>query len=95
MESHSIVNIGSNFSTHFPVHQAKCRIKNNLDGKINEPNLVKKYNQKMGGVDVMDRLLGSCRPIIRERKWYWPLIINAIKVLVIAAWRLHCAVESK
>ena len=49
----------------------------------------------MGGVDVMDRLLGSCRPIIREMKWYWPLIINAIKVLVIAAWRLHWAVESK
>ena len=45
----------------------------------------------MGEVDVMDRLLGSWRPIIRGKKWYWLLIINAINVSL----HVHCAVESK
>ena len=70
-------------------------MKNNPDDKLNHPNLIKKYNQGMGEVDVMDRLLGSCRPIISGKKWYWLLIINAINVSVTAAWHVHCAVESK
>ena len=80
----SIVNIGSNFSTHFPVHQAKRRVKNNPDDKLNQLNLIKKYNQGMGGVYVMDRLLGSDRPIIRGKKWYWLPIINAVSHCCIA-----------
>ena len=28
------------------------------------------------------------------KKWYWPLIITAINVSVVAAWRLHCAVAA-
>ena len=90
-----IVAMGSNFSTHFPVHQAKRSVKNNPDGKFNQPNLIKKYNQGMGGVDIMNCLLGSYRPIIRGKKWYWPRIINDINVSVIAAWCVHYAVESK
>ena len=43
-------------------------MKNNPDDKFSQPNLIKKYNQGMGEVDVMDRLLGSCRPIIRGKK---------------------------
>ena len=35
----------------------------------------------MGGVDVMDRLLGSYQPTIHGKKWYWLLIINAINIL--------------
>ena len=30
--------------------------------------------------------------MIRGKKWHWPLIIKAINVSVVAAWRLHCAV---
>ena len=46
----------------------------------------------MGRVDVMDRLLGSYRPMIRGKKRYWLLIINAINVSVVAAWQLNCGV---
>ena len=44
----------------------------------------------MTGVGVMDRLLGTYRPMIRGKKWYWLLIINAINVSVVAGWRIHC-----
>ena len=46
----------------------------------------------MEGVGVMDRLLGSYHPMIRGKKWCWPLIINAINVSVVATSQLHCGV---
>ena len=57
--------------------------------------LVKLYNNGTGGVDVMDRLLGSYRPSIGGKKWYWPFVINDLNVSVVAAWRLHCALATK
>ena len=44
------------------------------------------------GVNVMDQLLYSYCPMICDKKWYWPLIINATKVHVVAARQLQCAV---
>ena len=46
----------------------------------------------MGGVDLMDRLLESYRPTIREKKWYWTLFINFFNVTVVAAWRIYCQI---
>ena len=59
------------------------------------PKLVKLYNNGMGGLDVMDRLLGSYRSSIRGKKWYLPFVINGLNVSVVAAWRLHCAFAAK
>lgn len=33
------------------------------------------------------------RPLIRGKKWWWPLFTNALNISVVAAWRLHCAVS--
>ncbi|KRZ84342.1 PiggyBac transposable element-derived protein 3 [Trichinella sp. T8] len=54
------------------------------------PNIVKNYNESMGGVDTMDKLLSSYRPKMRSRKWWWNLFNNALNITVVAAWRLHC-----
>ena len=43
----------------------------------------------MGGVDVMDRLLGSYRPVLRSKKWFWNLFNNMLNLVVVAAWKLH------
>ena len=89
----NIVNIASNFCSHEPVQKVKRRVKRAADLNVTQPFLGKKYNDGMGGVDVMDRLLSSYRPRIRGKKWYFPLITNAINIAVVAAWRLHCAVQ--
>ena len=68
----------------------KRQVKEKADARITQPKLIKQYNLGMGGVDVMDRLLGTYRPMIRGKKWYWPLVVNAINVSVVAAWRIHC-----
>lgn len=57
----SIVNLASNFETHLPVRNVGRRVKGKSHTYVTQPNLVKSYNESMGGVDVMDRLLGSHR----------------------------------
>ena len=89
----SVVCAGSNFATHEPVVNVTRRVKNVSNTVVSQPNLISQYNQGMGGVDLFDRLLGSYRPIIRGKKWYWPLFINHLNACVVAAWRLHCRVQ--
>ena len=89
----SIVHICSNYSTHLPVHRCKRRVKGaTLD--VTQPHLVTQYNKRMGGVDLMDRLLASYRPSIRGKKWYWPLFTNTLNIAVVAAWRFLCATNN-
>ncbi|KFM75498.1 PiggyBac transposable element-derived protein 3, partial [Stegodyphus mimosarum] len=56
---------------------------------IPQPYLIKMYNEGMGGVDLLDRLLGSYRPTFRSKKWYWNLFSNALNMAVVAGWILH------
>ena len=46
----------------------------------------------MGGVDQLDRFISQYRPTIQAKKWYWPLFVNCIEMLPVAAWRLHVTV---
>jgi hypothetical protein len=68
------------------------RVKGSSQVAATQPHLVKRYNDGMGGVDLMDRLLAAYRPIIRGKKWWWPLFLNVVNESVVAAWRLHCSV---
>ena len=43
----------------------------------------------------MDHLLGSYRPIIRDKKEYWSLVINGIKTPVFVTWWVHSTVQEK
>ena len=81
----AVVNLASNFETHLPVRKVSRRVKGKSGTYVDQPNLVKSYNESMGGVDVMDRLLGSYRPLIRGKKWWWPLFTNALNISVVAA----------
>ncbi|KFM71330.1 PiggyBac transposable element-derived protein 2, partial [Stegodyphus mimosarum] len=86
----AVVSIASNYSAHEPVSKAKifCRAKKKkID--IPQPYLIKMYNEGMGGVDLLDRLLASYRPMFRSKKWYWNLFSNALNMTVVAGWILH------
>ena len=52
------------------------------------------YNQGMVGADLLDRFISQYRPTIQAKKWYWPLFINCIEMLTVAAWRLHVTVRT-
>ena len=63
----SIVNIASNHFTHEPVHCIKRRVRGQGTIEVTQPNIIRLYNKGMGGVNLMDRLLGSYRPMIRAK----------------------------
>ena len=88
----SVVTMASNYLTHEPVQTTVRRVKGNSNVIVKQPFIVRQYNASMGGVDLMDRLLSSYRPMIRGKKWWWPLFLNALNVSIVAAWRIHCAV---
>jgi DNA excision repair protein ERCC-6 len=85
----AVVHVASNHLTHEPLGSAKRRVKLKTVN-VPQPFLVKRYNEGMGGVDLMDRLLGAYRPSIRGKKWWWPLFLHAVNMSVVAAWRLYC-----
>jgi hypothetical protein len=91
----AVVNVASNCYTHEPVLSVTRRVKGSSQVAVTQPHLVRRYNEGMGGVDLMDRLLAAFRPTIRGKKWWWPLFLNVVNVSVVAAWRLHCTISTQ
>ena len=85
----SVVTIGSNAYGVEPVGNAKRWIRGKGRGNITEPAVIAAYNRGMGGVDLLDRALSDLRPVIRGKKWYWPLIINTINIAFVYSWRIY------
>lgn len=56
---------------------------------VQQPNLISKYNQFMGGVDRADQNISLYRSSIRGKKWYFPLIVHCFDLCVQNAWQLH------
>ena len=54
-----------------------------------QPVVIAAYNRGMGGVDLLDHALSDLRPVIRGKKWYWPLVINALNIAFVFSWRLY------
>ncbi|KAL2083481.1 hypothetical protein ACEWY4_021254 [Coilia grayii] len=51
--------------------------------KIKRPEIVKLYNESMGGVDKFDQLISLYRTTIRSRKWSLRMITHAFDVAVV------------
>jgi len=86
----AIVGVASNCLTHEPIQTATRRVKGASNTTVQQPYLIRQYNEFMGGVDLFDRLLSSYRPMMRGKKWWWPLLLNILNAAVVAGWRLHC-----
>ena len=51
-----------------PIQSVTRRVKGASNTVVQQPYIVKQYNDFMGGVDLFDRLLSSYRPMIRGKK---------------------------
>ena len=47
----------------------------------------------MDGVDLLDCFISQYRPNIHAKKWYYPLVLNCINMICIAACRLHVILQ--
>jgi len=57
--------------------------------EIDCPLIVNVYNKHMGGIDLLDSLLGQQKIKIRSRKWYLRIFYHLLDVTVVNSWLLH------
>ena len=88
-KDNSVVTFISNAHSLEPLQTAKRWVKGVGHKNIPQPSVGKFYNTRMGGVDLLDRALADLRPRVRGKKWYWPLLINAVNVALVFSWRVH------
>jgi len=79
------VTIASHYFTVTPVSKTERRVKDEHRRAVEQPHVVKMYNQGMRGMDIGDRMLSSYRPRMRSRKWWWNLFNNSLNIYVMAA----------
>ena len=72
-----------------PINNVKRRVKGQGEQFVSQPKCIQEYNEGMGGLDQMDRLLQSYRPTIHMRKWWFALFVNLLNASVTASWRLY------
>jgi len=53
------------------------------------PNIVQVYNRHMGGVDLLDSLIGLYRSRLRSKKWYLRIFFHLIDMMIVNAWILY------
>ncbi|CAF1500613.1 unnamed protein product [Didymodactylos carnosus] len=62
--------------------------------QVVRPNIVKAYNQHMGGVDLIDMLVSLYRINGRSKKYYTKIIFHLIDLSIVNGWlvyRRHCS----
>ena len=62
--------------------------------QVTRPDVVRAYNQYMGGVDLIDMLLSLYRINVKSNKYYMKIIFHLIDLSVVNAWllyRRHCS----
>nr|CAH7726963.1 unnamed protein product [Callosobruchus chinensis] len=52
------------------------------------PQTILKYNEYMGGVDLLDSMLGYYRIKIRSKKWYLRIFFHLLDMCVVNSWLL-------
>lgn len=53
---------------------------------IKRPKCIELYNKGMGGVDLMDSLLGYYRKDLKSTKWYFKTFFHILDMVVVNAW---------
>lgn len=84
------VSLLSTFSSAGPIRECnRFDRKKKEQVKIPCPQIVQTYNKFMGGVDLMDSLIGLYRIKVRSKKSYHKLLYHFLDVSVVNAWLLY------
>jgi len=56
---------------------------------VDQPFVVKRYNEYMGGTDKMDQNTNCYRIAVRTKQWWWPIFSWMVDVTVQNAWLIY------
>lgn len=90
------VSLLSNYCGSLPYTKVKRfdrKKKQNVEVKC--PDLVMEYNRFMGGVDLLDSLIGQHKITMRTKKWYMWLFYHMLDMTIINAWLLYKSVQKE
>ena len=82
----SVCQVISNCHQVEPIGKVQEWVKGQWQMQVSQPDVIKAYNEGMGGADMMDRLLASYRPATTIKKWCFSPFINIVNLSVVAAW---------
>ena len=91
----SVVTLRSNAYSVEPVGTVKRLVKGIGKSNLDQPAVIVAYNQAMGGTNLLNRSLSDLRPVIRGKKWYWSLVINALNIAFVYSWRVFQIVSGE
>ena len=64
-----------------PTGKVQRWVKGKGQVQVSQPNVIKAYNEGMGGVDMMDRLLESYLPATTIKKWWLSLFVTSLAII--------------
>ncbi|KAJ0170540.1 hypothetical protein K1T71_013911 [Dendrolimus kikuchii] len=56
---------------------------------VSVPKVIERYNQHMGGVDVLDQQMEYYRTFIKTKKWTLKVLIHFLDLAIVNSWRLY------
>lgn len=82
------VTLGSNYVTSGDVDKVERwdKKKKAYYVEIERPEIVRRYNDSMGGVDKMDQLISYYHILIRSRKWTLRMAMHAFDIAITNSW---------
>ena len=60
---------------------------------VPRPAMIVCYNSSIGGADQLNQSIASHRILIKNRKWFWPLLLYSIEVSLYNSWLLYRSLE--
>lgn len=85
-----VVTLASSFVDSYPMEKIKRWSKNDKARvDINCPQIIKKYNAHMGGVDLADMLVALYRTNFKTKRWYMAIFTQMLDICVNNAWLLQ------
>ena len=93
-KDNSSVTFLSNFDSVYPLGAAQ-RYSRREGAKVAVamPNVVKRYNSNMGGVDTLDSRIQLYHVTIKGKKWYWPIVIWILESFISNSYLIYRAAD--
>ena len=86
-QDNNVVNVASTFVGMGNINKVKrCSKKDKTYIDVDRPEIIKYYNDFMGGVDQMDRLVSYYSMTFRTKRWPTRVILHLLSMSVVNSW---------